>query len=303
MKIAVIGPGGIGCLFAGLLAEAGHAVQLIDRRPERAALINRAGLIIEKNGAARKVMLPAQAFPAECGAVELILLCVKAQETAGTLPSLRSLAGNETFVLSLQNGLGNLEALAPAVESKNLFAGATTQGATVVALNHIRHAGGGQTLIGPLGPNQAGAEELAGALAQAGIEAAATPDTKGMLWSKLVINAAIGPVSVLADRPNGALAENEKWRALLAQAAQEGAAVAAGGGIQLMFADPVKAVLAVCEKTAENISSMLQDIRRGRKTEIEAINGALLRAAAELGMATPANRQLYQAVVDRERSI
>lgn len=301
MKIAVIGPGGIGCLFSALLTEAGHEVCLVDRRPDRATLISREGLIIEKNGHLRTVCLWAHAFPADIGPVELIILCVKAHETAGTMPSVMALSGHRTIVLSLQNGLGNIEAIKRIAESDHLFAGVTTHGATVIGLNYLRHAGAGATVVGSLVNNQAGAECLAGILTSSGIETQSTPDTLSMLWSKLVINAAICPVSVLSNLPNGQIAKNEKWRSLLCQAAEEGGKIAAAKGIKLMFDDPVKAVLEVCQNTAANISSMLQDIRRGRQTEIEAINGAIIRAAAELGIAAPTNAMLYKNVVELEK--
>ena len=301
MKIAVIGPGGIGCLFSGLLAEAGHDVCLIDRRPDRAALITREGLMIEKNGETRQINLRAYSHPADVGPVELIILCVKAHETAGTMPSVIALFSPQTNVLSLQNGLGNMEAVKRVVTGKNLFAGVTTHGATVIGLNHIRHAGSGATMIGSLNHNHEDAENLANMLSKAGIEASSSSDTTGLLWSKLVINAAIGPVSVLSGLANGQIIENDKWRSLLCKAAEEGGKIAAAKGIKLAFADPAKAVLEVCEKTASNISSMLQDIRRGRQTEIMEINGAVLRAAAELGLDAPTNAMLCKKVVELEK--
>jgi 2-dehydropantoate 2-reductase len=301
MKIAVIGPGGIGCLFAGMLAESGQDVVLIDRRPERAALISREGLIIERSGQARMVALRACAFPADIGPVDLIILCVKAHETAGTVPSVTALFAPRTKILSLQNGLGNLEVFRRTVAGGNLLAGITTHGTTVIGLNHIRHAGPGSTMIGSLNQNDQDAALIAKTLSKAGIDSTPTADTLGMLWSKLIINAAICPVSVLADLANGEIAGSDKWRELLCKAADEGGRVAAAKGIKLTFADPAGAVLEVCEKTASNISSMLQDIRRGRKTEIMEINGAVLRTAAELGIEAPANEMLLEKVVELEK--
>jgi len=301
IRIAIIGPGGIGCLFAGLLAESGHEVCLVDRRPERSSLISRNGLILECEGGARAVALQASAFPADIGPVDLIILCVKAHETAGTIKSILTLSRPETMVLSLQNGLGNLEALESIVNGENLFAGVTTCGATVVGLNHVRLGGMGATMVGSLHQNNGGARKLAQILSGAGIETAETENTDGMLWSKLIINAAICPVSVMAGLPNGDLAAAEKWRSLLVAAAEEGAKVAAALGITLMYADPVRAMLEVCRKTSKNISSMLQDVRRGRSTEITQINGALVSAAAGLGIDTPVNAMLHHAVLDREK--
>ena len=301
MHIAVIGPGGIGCLFSALLAKAGHDVYLIDRRPDRAALISREGLIIESNGDLRTVCLCAHAFPADIGPVELIILCVKAHETAGTMPSVIALSVPQTNVLSLQNGLGNMEAMKRAVASDNLFAGVTTHGATIIGLNHVRHAGAGSTIIGSINDNNKGADSLAKMFSKAGIESSAEKDTTGLLWSKLVINAAICPVSVLSGLSNGEIMGNDKWRSLLCKAAEESGKIAAAKGIKLTFADPVKAVLEVCEKTSQNFSSMLQDVRRGRQTEIMEINGAVLRAAAGLGLDAPTNAMLFKSVVELEK--
>lgn len=301
MRIAVIGPGGIGCLFAGLLAETGHDVVLIDRRPERAALIAREGLVIESAAGLRRIALRASAFPAACGRADLIILCVKAHETAGTAPSVSALAAPGAKLLCLQNGLGHPEMFRPILAEDNIFAGVTTNGTTPLGLNHIRHAGAGQTVIGALGHDRPGAEMLANLFSQSGIEAAATADTAGMLWSKLVINAAICPVSVLAGQPNGELVRAGHWRALLRRAAIESAAIAAARGIKLSFSDPVQATEEVCLKTALNFSSMLQDVRRGRQTEIAEINGAIIRAAAELGREAPVNRMLLEKIVELEK--
>ena len=301
MHIAVIGPGGIGCLFAGLLAEAGHEVTLVDRRPERAALIAREGLVIEGNGQERTVALRASAFPAACGPAELIILCVKAHETAGTAPSVSALAAPGAKLLCLQNGLGRPDVFGRIPGKDCLFAGVTTHGTTVLGLNHVRHAGAGQTVIGALGHDRPGAEALAKFFSEAGIESAATADTDGMLWSKLVINAAICPVSVLAGQPNGELIRAGHWRDLLRRAAEESAAVAAARGVRLAFPDPVLATEEVCRKTAPNLSSMLQDVRRGRRTEIDEINGAIVRAATELGLEAPVNRMLCEKIVEIER--
>ena len=158
-------------------------------------------------------------------------------------------------------------------------------------------------MIGSLNHNDESAELLAKMLTKAGIKTTSTKETLGMLWSKLIINAAICPVSVLADLTNGEIIKNDRWRSLLCKAAEESGKIAAAKGMKLSFADPAKAVLEVCEKTAFNISSMLQDIHRGRPTEIMEINGAVLRAAAELGLDTPTNAMLCQSVVDIDKRV
>lgn len=303
MKIAVIGPGGIGCLFSTLLSEAGHEVWLIDRRPDRASLIAREGIFVERESGLTIARPGASAFPADVGRADLVILCVKAHETAGTAPSIRTLVGPETEILSMQNGLARLECIRDLVEDHRLFAGVTTHGVTALDLNRIRHAGAGTTMLGPLRGNYEDAERLARLLTGSGIAASAVMDTEGLLWSKLVINAAICPVSALSNLTNGEMAEDKRWRPLLEKAARESAAVAAAGKIKLAFDDPVAAVLEVCRNTSSNISSMLQDIRRGRQTEIEAINGAVVRTAICLGLSAPVNESLCRRVAELEKAV
>jgi 2-dehydropantoate 2-reductase len=133
-------------------------------------------------------------------------------------------------------------------------------------------------------------------LTRAGIKTSVASDVSAVLWSKLIINAAIGPVSALSGLPNGQLPKRKKWRTLLERAAREGAAVAARQGIRLLYRNPVRAVAEVCRNTAENLSSMLQDVRRQRKTEIDAINGAIVRAAAAAGLPAPVHTDLIRRI-------
>ncbi|MBU4198858.1 MAG: 2-dehydropantoate 2-reductase [Verrucomicrobia bacterium] len=297
MKIVIIGPGAMGCLFAGLLTEAGHEVHLLDKYPERAEHIARQGLRIEAGGKTRVIRVNATASPATLKDTDLIGICVKAYDTGSTIPSLLALVSERTLVLTLQNGLGNVEQVAAHIHPAHVFAGVTAHGSTLLGRGHVRHAGNGPTTIGSLLPEHHGrAMELAVVLSRASPATTAAPDMKAVLWSKLIINACIGPLSALSGLANGQLAEQVEWRTLLRSAAEEAAAVAARKSIRLLYVDPVQAVLEVCRSTADNISSMLQDIRRGRKTEIDAINGAIIREAGALGIPVPVHEELIRRI-------
>ncbi len=297
MNIVIIGPGAMGCLFAALLTEGGHEVCLLDKRAERARAIARAGIRIEGPAGTRVLPIRATARAASLKDAELAIVCVKAHDTASTTPELLALASKRTLVLTLQNGLGNIEELAKHLPPRQILAGVTAHGSTRLGIGHIRHAGAGATTVSAMAPeNQAAARQLARLFTRAGIPAAASPRLAETLWSKLIINAAIGPVSAISGLANGRLIEQAPWRDLLGQAAKEGAAVVARLKIGLAYADPFRAVAEVCRGTAENFSSMLQDVRRGRRTEIDAINGAIVRAAEALGMPAPVHTDLVRRV-------
>ncbi len=297
MKIVIIGPGAIGCLFAGLLTQGGHAVHLLDKRADRAQSISRQGLLIDDLQGTRIIPVGATAQAETLKNADIIIICVKAYDTAGTIPELLTLISDRSLILTLQNGLGNIELLAAHVSPRQILAGVTAHGSTLLGVGHVRHAGAGLTTLAALQPEyEHRAVELAAILTQADIKSDTAPDIASVLWSKLIINAAIGPVSALAGLPNGQLPEQARWHILLEQAAAEGAAVAARKGIRLLYDDPVRAVTDICRNTASNFSSMLQDVRRGRRTEINEINGAILREALALSIPAPVHTELLQRI-------
>ena len=200
-----------------------------------------------------------------------------------------------TLVVTLQNGVGNLEALAAALGDEHVGQGVTSLGATLLGPGQVRHAGMGSTIFGPP-PDRMAMAELAAIFSASGLPAELHDDLDSLVWGKLVVNAGINALTALLRVSNGALAEAAEVRALVAQAVAEAAAVAAARGIRLPYDDPLAHVLAVARATGANRSSMLQDVLRGSPTEIAAINGAVLREGRRLGIATPANQLLAELV-------
>jgi 2-dehydropantoate 2-reductase len=204
--------------------------------------------------------------------------------------------------LTLQNGLGNLEALARALGEERVLGGTTAHGAYLLGVGHVRHAGSGPTIVGepcrgarPCAPSPR-TGEMAELFRAAGIEAEATDNLAQAIWDKLVMNCGVNPVAAICRLRNGQLAQNPWSLKLMQSAALEAAEVAAAQGISLSYPDPAQRVKQVCEATAPNINSMLQDILVGRRTEIEAINGAVAELGRRLRVETPVNEALAAAV-------
>jgi len=295
MKVAVVGPGAMGCLFAGLLAEAGRRnVWLLDRHEARARKIAQDGIRIEGIGGDRSVFgIRATADPQEIGIADLIIICVKSYDTEEASRSILPAVGNETTVLTLQNGLTNVGVISQIAGADKVIAGTTSHGATMLGEGHIRHAGTGATAIGELsGAGSSRAEQIAKILESAGFQTTISCNIYSSIWGKLVINAAINPLTAITRLKNGQLLESGETKKLLSMVAEESALVAEALQISLPYDDAASAVEAVCIATSSNISSMLQDVLKGKRTEIDAINGAIVKEAEKAGIKAPINETL-----------
>jgi 2-dehydropantoate 2-reductase len=296
-RIGVVGPGALGCLFAGLLALDGHDVRLLGRRREQTDAIDRNGIVVERDGQERRASVRAGTDPSTLGPVDLAIVLVKATDTATAAPSLPAFLTAGAPAVSLQNGLGNVEALTIVLGVGRVLGGISSQGATLLGDGHIRHAGFGPTSLaeasGVLTPR---AEMVATVLDRAGLVASAYPDAAPLIWGKLIANAAINPLGALLRCRNGQTVERPAARELFYGLAREAGAVAVKLGVVLPFDDPAAHAESVARVTANNCNSMLQDIEAGRRTEIEAINGAVVRLGQEHGVPTPLNATVTQMI-------
>jgi 2-dehydropantoate 2-reductase len=289
-RIGIVGPGALGCLFAGLLALAGHDVRLLGRRREQTDALARDGVTVERDGEARRAYVRASTDPAELGPVDLGIVLVKATDTAEAATSLPALLGPDAPALSLQNGLGNVEALVSVLGEERVLGGVTSQGATTLGVGHIRHAGFGPTsLAEAMGTLTPRAESIAAMLDRGGLNARAFPDAAPLIWGKLIANAAINPLGALLRCQNGQTYERPASGELFVGLAREAGEVARALGVALPFADPAEHAASIAQVTSGNRNSMLQDVENRRRTEIGAINGAVARLGAKLGVPTPVN--------------
>jgi len=297
MRVTVIGPGAVGLLWAGRLARAGIQVNLLDHRPERAERLAANGILLEDQEGERRLSIPVTAKPEELAASDLALVCVKAYHTQDAARLLARHLPHQGRALTLQNGAGNVEALVEALGPQRVLGGITSEGATLLAEGHVRHAGQGQTHLGPAqGPLDDFARQVAATLERAGFAAQAVEGCQNLIWTKLVINVGINALTAVLGVPNGRLLELASAATLMDQAAAEALAVGRKLGIAFLHDDMPAAVREVARRTAGNVSSMLQDVRAKRRTEVDFINGAVAGKGAELGLACPVNATLRELV-------
>lgn len=280
-RVVVVGPGAMGCLHAALLARAGVDVALLDHRPDRARRLADQGLVLWHAERAQRVRVAVTADPSAVAPGRFLVLMVKAYDTAAAAEHALPAASESAVWVTLQNGLGNVEALARVVPGSPVLAGVTTSGANLRDEGQVNVAALGSTVVGPIETARVGdAEEFAGLWREAGLEVTVTADPWPAIWRKLIVNAAINPVASLAGRPNGEVMTVPSLRRLAFGVAREVAAVARAEGVDVgELGDPTALVEQVCELTALNRCSMLQDLEAGRRTEIEHINGEMARRA------------------------
>lgn len=298
MKIVIIGAGALGSLFGGLLARSGHSVSLYNpSNLEHVRTIREHGLIIEMNEDKQRVALSATNQVSELETSDLVAIFVKAHHTAKAIQETRSLLQDAPLVVSLQNGFGVEEEILEIVPSENFLRGTTSQGATLLAPGRVRWAGKGITHLGRWqGQPTPAVQSIVDALNQSGLETHAAGNVKELVWTKLIVNSAINALTALFDVPNGVLLKDPGLREILDSVTRESVAVARACGFALSESEMLARVEQVCQQTAENISSMLQDVRRKKPTEIEFINGAIVREGKRLGVKTPLNQLLLRLV-------
>jgi 2-dehydropantoate 2-reductase len=293
VKIAIIGTGAIGCFFSAILKKGGLEAVLVGRDRETVSAIRSRGVIVEEEGTTESVKVPAFLDAAEAGPAEIVILAVKAYDTVSAIPSVKTLLADGGVALTFQNGIGNEETLAETLGPDRVLLGTTAHGSTVVAPGHVRHAGTGETLLGEMsGVVTKRAERVAEHLTSGGVVTRAVENAPGYVWLKLIINDAINPLTAILNFRNVALIDLPGAPAVMEKAVSEAEAVTRVRGIVIPCEDMMEKVRQVCRATGGNISSMLQDVRAGRRTEVDYINGAVVRLGAEAGIPTPCNEFL-----------
>jgi 2-dehydropantoate 2-reductase len=291
MHFLVVGPGAMGCLFAAGLKKAGYEVTLLDYLPERARKINSRGIVVQGVTGEYTVKVPAVADRIS-EQPDFVLICVKSYKTKEAAEKIKPRLGPEAFVVTLQNGMGNLEILEEIFGKKKVFGGITAQGSTLLGPGKIKHAGQGETIIGPEEYPGSPLEGIISAFNTAGFKTRSTKNVVDLIWGKLIINVGINVLSAITRLKNGRLPELDGTRRVMENAVKEAVAVAHAKNIRLPYPDPLARVMEVCRDTAENIASMLQDVLKERITEVDFINGAIVREGIALGIPTPVNHTL-----------
>lgn len=295
MQVAVIGAGAVGCYYGGLLLRAGHDVTFIGRPPHVDA-INAHGLLLDTQSF--KGHLPAKAATdaSALAAPDLVLVCVKSADTEAAGRSLAARLRPDTSILSLQNGVDNAQRLR-GVTGHAVISAVVYVGSEMAGPGHVRHHGGGDLVIGA----SAESETLAQTLEAAGVRTTIADDIEAVQWTKLITNCAFNALSAVAGISYGPMMEVDGAGDVIASAIEEGATVARACGVA-MPDDLAARILKIPAAMPNQKSSTAQDLARGKPSEIDFLNGTVVRKGAELGIPTPTNRALQVMVKLVERS-
>jgi 2-dehydropantoate 2-reductase len=292
MKTVIMGAGAMGSLFGGLLTLSGEEVWLTDIWKDHIDTIRSKGLTMEERGKAQTIHVNATTDAASLGKADLVLIFVKTYHTEKAVSDALVLQDENTVFLTLQNGLGNEEAICKQVGRKKVVLGVTGQGATLLGPGHIRHAGWGKTYLGELdGRMTDRVNQIARIFQKAGIETGVSSHIHDLVWEKLFVNAGLNALAAITGLKNGEILDHPETLRLLEALVSETVEVAKRKGIQIETS-PMERVKAVIEATRENRCSMGQDLDRKRRTEIDAINGAVVREAERLGISVPYNQMI-----------
>jgi 2-dehydropantoate 2-reductase len=289
-KVAVMGAGAVGCYFGGMLARAGHDVVLI-ARPDHVQAIQRDGLRLDTQAFDERVRLGASTDASAVQGASLVLFCVKSTDTESAGAQLMPHLPTDTLVLCLQNGVENAERLRGVLPQHQIAAAVVYVATEMAGAGHVRHHGRGELVIEPSRDSTA----VAQALIAAGVPTEISDNVRGALWLKLILNCAYNAVSAIAQRPYGENVQSEGVQNVMRDVVSECLAVAKAEGVQVP-GDVHAAVRKIAETMPSQYSSTAQDLARGKRSEIDYLNGLIVRRGEALGIATPANRVLWALV-------
>jgi len=303
MKTVVVGAGAMGSLFAAYLSKSKEEIWLLDKNREKAAKLNECGISLEGVSGSWHAKVKTTSNIADIGKADLILILVKSFSTKQVVEQIKPLLGQNTKILTLQNGIGNIETISENLGEQRVIGGVTNEGATLIATGSIHHAGRGETVIGTIdGKTPVEMRAIREIFNKVGFETKMSRDIKSLIWSKLIINVGINALTAITRLPNGKLTEFEGTKRILRDAVTEATRIAKRKRIKLAFDDPLAKVEAVCESSSNNFSSMLQDVLRKKHTEIDYINGVIVRFGQELGISVPTNKFLLDLIKTIESS-
>ncbi len=289
MKTAVLGAGAVGCFYGGMLARAGREVVLIGR-PAHVDAIERDGLRMETLSFDERVRAAATTDPGGIAGADLVLCCVKSTDTAQAATEMAPRLAPDAIVLSLQNGYDNAERLQVAL-GRPVHPAVVYVATEMAGPGHLRHHGRGELVIGPFDRSA----EVIAEFAIAGVPVTTSDNVAGALWAKLIINCVYNGLSAITQLPYGRIAPGEGIAGVMDDIVSECLAVALADGVTVP-GDIRAAVAGIAKSMATQKSSTAHDVARGRKSEIDHINGYVLKRGAALGIATPVNRTIHALV-------
>ena len=307
MHVVLVGPGALGCLLSSRLTRGNrgreHRFTLLDHNATRAAVLAAQGIRYHYKDEVEETAIPVSSSPSEIGMADVVILCVKSYDLKACISFCAPMLGPDTLLLFLQNGVAHLDMQVPAHHGTPAY-GTTTEGANLLGSGQVRHAGKGLTQFGFLEEAERAPmdklQRLTELFNQSGLKTRVTDDILSRLWTKLMVNTGINGLTAILGCTNGELLTLPGAAERMKLLVEEALSIAIASNIYVP-PDSLAITNDVCAKTATNISSMLQDVRAKRRTEIDAINGAVVTAAGKLGMVAPENLKLVAEVKELER--
>jgi 2-dehydropantoate 2-reductase len=302
MRTYMIGSGAMGSVYGGLLAHAGFDVTLIDPREDHIGRVQRDGVVVEGVRGRHVIRVPALTSHAGLPPADLVIVFTDANSTKDAARAAKEVLKPEGFALTLQNGIGNVESLVAALDAARVVAGVTMNSGALLEAGRAAYTNAGLTSIGELdGRVTPRIEEVARMLNQAGIETKVVSDPMAEIWTKFVLNCAINSLTAVTGLRSGEMYRTPEVNALQDRVLDEILAVVERKGVKLVEPDMRKKIKAHC-RVRYNRPSMMQHVERGQRTEIDALNGALVREAKALGIAVPYNETVVAVVKGVEKS-
>jgi 2-dehydropantoate 2-reductase len=288
-QVAVMGAGAVGCYYGAVLARAGHQVTLIGR-PQHVEAVQRSGLRLQTKTLDEHVPVQASTEPAGVRGARLVLFSVKSTDTEAAGKALAPHIERDASILTLQNGVDNAERLA-ATLGREVIPAVVYVAVEMAGAGHVRHHGRGELVIG----RGAGSKAIVEAFGAAGVPVEISDNVAGALWAKLIVNCAYNALSAISQLPYGRLVEGVGVPAVMRDVVDECLAVAQASGVKVP-GDMHDAVRRIAQTMPGQYSSTAQDLTRGKKTEIDHLNGFVVRKGEALGVGTPVNRVLLALV-------
>lgn len=294
IKVAVMGAGAVGCYYGGMLARAGHEVVLI-ARPQHVEAIAREGLRMQTAAFDEHVRLAASTEPSAVEGADLVLFCVKSTDTESAGELIRPHLATGALVLCLQNGVDNADRLRKVLPDHEVAAVVVYVATEMAGPGHVKHNGRGELVIEPSGSTGFSSEAAAQALIASGVPVDISDNVRGALWAKLILNCAYNAVSAIVQMPYGKTVQGEGVKDVMRDVVAECLAVAKADGVTLP-GDVDAAIRKIAETMPGQFSSTAQDLARGKRSEIDYLNGLVVRRGEALNVPTPANRVLWALV-------
>jgi 2-dehydropantoate 2-reductase len=295
MRIAVMGAGAVGCYYGGMLFRAGHQVVLIGRT-QHVEAIRQHGLLMDTTGFRAYVPVRASTEVSDIRGASLVLCCIKSSDTENAAAMIAPFVGSDAIVLSLQNGVDNAKRL-HAQLLRTVYPAVVYVAVEMTGPGHLKHHGRGELVVGP----SVMSTEILEDFVNAGVPVHVSDNVAGELWAKLILNCAYNAISAITKLPYGLLFENEGARDLMRLVVHECLAVAQRESI-IVPGDTWQEVERIAATMSAQFSSTAQDLMRGRRSEIDHLNGYIVRRGKSLAIDTPANQALYSIVKLLERS-